>query len=102
MRQDKSSGGANLRCEEEDEQTHKDDQDVACCFGVFGHGADYSNHELTDGHTDSSPNEQRAATELLNGIERDRRRAHVDDRCDHGDQERVLQADCLEERGVVV
>ena len=63
------SQDANLRCKEEDEQAHKDDQDVACCFRVLRYGADNGDYELADCHADSSPNEQGATTELLNGVE---------------------------------
>ena len=59
----------NFRCEEEDEYTHKDNQDVAGCLRVLRYGADDSDHELANRHADSSPNEQGATTELLNGVE---------------------------------
>ena len=63
------SQDANSRCKEEDEQAHKDDQDVACCLRVLRYGADNGDYELADCHADSSPNEQGATTELLNGVE---------------------------------
>lgn len=100
--QDKRLRDAYLRCKEEDEQAHEDNQDVACRLRVLRYGADDGNHEFANRHADSSPNEQGATTKFLDGVERDGRRAYVDDRCDHGDQERVLQAHSLEERGVVV
>lgn len=57
------------RCKEEDEQTNEDDQDVACCLRVLRYGADNSNHKLANSHADSSPDEQGATTELLDGVE---------------------------------
>jgi hypothetical protein len=95
-------GLLNLRGEEEDEKTHENDQDVAGRFRVFRDGADDGDDKLADRHADSAPDEQRAPTEPLNGVEGDGRRADVDDGGDDGDQERILQADRLEERGVVV
>jgi hypothetical protein len=53
----KSFRNPNLRCKEEDEQAHKDDQDVARRLRVLGYGADNGDHKLADRHADSSPNE---------------------------------------------
>ena len=99
---DKLGGRLDLRGEEEDEQAHEDDQDVACRFRVFRNCTDNGDHELADRHANSAPNEQWTTTVSLNGVEGDGRRTDVDDSGDDGDQKRVLQADCLEESGVVV
>merc|ERR1719487_133908 len=45
--------------------------------------------ELADHHAESAPDEQRPTTKLLDGVERDRSRAHIDDGEDHGRQEGV-------------
>ena len=60
---------ANSRCKEEDEETHEDDQDVACCFRILRNCSDNGDYDFADRHADSSPNEQGTTTELLNSVE---------------------------------
>lgn len=90
------------RREEKDEQADEDDQHVARRARVFRRRADDGDDELGDGHADGTPDEQWATAELFDGVEGDGRGADVDDCCDHGDQEGILQADGLEEGRVVV
>lgn len=47
------------------------------------------NEELADQHAEGTPDEQWTTTKLLNSVERDWSRAHVDQREDQGDQEGV-------------
>lgn len=48
--------------------------------------------ELADQHSKGAPDEKRPASKPLNGIERDRSRADVDEREDKGDQEGVADS----------
>jgi len=50
---------------------------------------DDGNEELTDEHTESSVDEERATTETFDSVERDGGGADVDDGEDHGDEEGV-------------
>lgn len=50
---------------------------------------DDGDEELADQHTESAPDEERTTSELLNGIEGERGRAHVDEGEDQRDQEGV-------------
>jgi len=64
---------------------------------------DDGDNELTDQHAESSPDQKWATTELLNGVERDGSRAHVDEGEDQGDQEDVVDGTGgLQERSRVV
>lgn len=59
--------------------------------------------ELADQHAQGTPDKERSATDLLNGVEGDRGGANVDEGEDQGDQERVGDgAGRLQERGRVV
>jgi hypothetical protein len=78
-RSNKLDGLLDLRGKEEDEKTHKDDQDIARRFRVFRDSTDNGDHELADGHANSAPNKQWPTTVPLNGVEGDGRRADVDD-----------------------
>lgn len=55
--------------------------------------------ELADDHAESTPDEQGATTELLNGPEGDRGRADVDDGRNHADQEGVVDSVQVREEG---
>lgn len=64
---------------------------------------DDGNEELTDEHTESTVDEERATTETFNGVERDGSRADVNDGEDHRDEERRRDGTGrLEERSRVV
>lgn len=64
---------------------------------------DNGNDELTDQHAQGTPDEQRSSTELLNGVERDRGGANVDNGEDHRSEERIGDgAGRLQESGRVV
>lgn len=59
--------------------------------------------ELADQHTKGTPDEERATSELLNGVEGNWGRAHVNESEDEGDQEGVGDGSGgLQERGGVV
>lgn len=58
--------------------------------------------ELADAHGDGTPDEQATASELLNHVERGGGGDHVDDVHNGGHEERVLDADLLEERSAIV
>lgn len=64
---------------------------------------DNGDEELADQHTQGTPDEQRATTELLNGVEGDWSRANVHEGEDKGDQEGVADGTSrLQERSGVV
>ena len=58
---------------------------MVAAVGHTDDGAD----ELADEHAESTPDEQRATAEFLDGPERDGGRAHVDEGGDEGDEEGV-------------
>lgn len=62
-------------------------------------GTDDGDNELTDDHAQSTPEEQGAATELLDGVEGDGGGQDVDDGSDHAQQEGVLDCAQLSEEG---
>ena len=60
-------------------------------FGFVGESsANGADDKLADDHAESTPDEDGAPAEALNGPEGDGRRAHVDDGEDQGDEEGVL------------
>ncbi len=64
---------------------------------------DNTNDELHNDHTGSANYEQLATAESLNGVERDGRRAYVDEGGDQGDEKGIIDgAQTLEEDGAEV
>lgn len=53
---------------------------------------DDGNEELADQHAKSTPDEERTTSKLLNSVERERGRAHVDESKDQRDQEGVADS----------
>ncbi len=89
--------------EEEDVDADEGDQGPGG-VGIVRKGSSHgTDDELADDHAESTPDEDGAAAEALDGPEGDGGRAHVDDGEDHGDQEGVLDGvQGLEEDGGVV
>ena len=99
--------GTPCRGEEEDEDRNEGNLSVngrdvvgECALGIIGGGGgvsvveadsdtDDGDEELADKHAKSAPEEDGAATPLLNGEEGDGSGADVDDGEDHGDEESV-------------
>ena len=73
-----------------DEGNHGSDGLVVIVVGDTDDGDD----ELADNHAESTPQEQRTTTDLLNSVERERSGADVDNGGDDAEQEGVL--DCAE------
>ena len=112
--------GAPCGCEEEDEDTDEGDLGVdsvdvvgnvrdrdatwlRVCVVEADCNTNDGDEELTDQHTQSTPDQERSTTKLLNGVEGDGGRADVDQSEDQGDQERVADgAGGLQEGGRVV
>lgn len=69
-----------------DERDHSADGLGILSIGDTNNGDD----ELADNHSESTPQQQRATTNFLNGPESNRSREHVDDGGDHADEERVV------------
>ena len=53
---------------------------------------DDGNNELADEHSEGTVDEEGSSSELFDGVERDRGRAHVDNGEDHRDEERVVNS----------
>lgn len=60
---------------------------------------DDGNEELANEHTESTPDEERTATPLLNGVERDGSGADIDEGEDQGDQEGVADGASRRQEG---
>ena len=89
--------------EEEDVDADKGDEGTDRALVVGEGGSDSADDELTDDHAESTPDEDGAATEALNGVEGDRGGDDVHDGEDHGHEEGVVdRAEGLEEDGRVV
>lgn len=78
--------------EEEDVDTDEGDHGANSLVVVTVGNSDDSDDELADDHAQSTPEKQGATTNLLNGVERERSGADIDDGGDHAQQEWVL--DC--------
>ena len=89
-------GGGEEEDVDTDEGNHGRDS-----VGVLAVGDTDDGHDkLADNHAESTPQEERTTTNLLNGVERDGGGEDVDDGSDHGEQEGVLDgAELLEEGG---
>ena len=75
--------------EEEDVDADEGDQSTSCA-GIIGEGgADCTDDELADNHTECTPDEESAAAESLDGPERDGGGADVHEGEDQGDEEGV-------------
>jgi hypothetical protein len=99
---DNPRGWTPGRGKEEDVDAREDDQAGARGLGALSGSANDSDDELADEHTEGAVDQESATAELLNGPEGDGRGANVDGSGDHGNQERVLQTDGLEEGRAVV
>jgi len=86
---DNPSAGAPGGGKEKDVDTDEGDHGAHGSRIVAVSDADNSNNELADDHSESTPDEKRAATEPLDSPEGDRRRAHVDEGGDQRDKEWV-------------
>lgn len=100
---DDPGAGAPGGGEEEDVDADEGDHGLDGVVVVRADGADDGDDELADQHAEGAPDEQRPAAEALHGVERDGRRARVDERRDERDEEGVLDgAELLEEGGAEV
>lgn len=89
--------------EEEDVDADKCNQSLLGRHVVnTSNGTSNGDNELADSHTDGTEEEEVAATPLLNKVETREGRGDVDARGNHSDNEGVLDARVLEERGSVV
>ena len=66
--------------------------------GTIGH-TENGDDELADHHAQGTPQQQRATADLLDGVEGERCRKHVDNGGDHAQQEGVLDGTQLLEEG---
>lgn len=98
---DDPGDGAPGASEEEDVDAHEGDEDLVRDVGVDG-CADDGDDELRDAHSDSTEHEQRTTTPFLDHVETGEGGDDVDDACDQGDDEGVLDAGVLEEGCAVV
>ena len=100
---DDPGAGAPGGGEEEDVDADESDEGSGCAVVIGESSTDGSDDELANDHAEGTPDEDRAAAEALDGPERDRGGADVDNGKNHGDEERVVdRAEGLEEnRGVV-
>ena len=91
----RTPGGSEEENVDADECNHGADG-----FGIPSIGrADNGNDELADDHAQSTPDEKGAATESLNGPERDRGGANIDEGGDKADKEGVADRPELLEEG---
>lgn len=112
LRRDYPSQGAPGRGEEGDEETdesnrsplagHVEHGDGARVSLARGGGAECSNDKVADAHAHATPQEQRAATELIEDEHGGNRRENVDHGQDHANQEGAGNAGVFEELGAVV
>jgi hypothetical protein len=95
--------GTPGRGEEEDVDADECDEGAGGVCIVGKGSSNGTDDELADDHAESTPDEDGAAAETLNGPEGDGGRAHVDNGEDHGDQEGVLDGvqGLQEDSGVV-
>lgn len=77
-------------CEEEDVETNESNHGRGDWVVVWLCCTHDSSNELCNDHSDSTIDENLAATESLNDIEGNRCGAHIDQRRNKGDQERIL------------
>jgi hypothetical protein len=67
-----------------------------------GNGSSDGNDELANGHTNSTEEQEVAATPLLNQVETRESGSNVDAGCDHGNDEGVAETSVLEEGSTIV
>ncbi len=100
---DDPSNWAPRAGEEEDVDADESDQNLVrnkCTLA--GGGTDYGDDKLGDAHADSTEEEKRTTTPLLDHIKTWEGREDVDDVGDQADDERILNTRALEERSTVV
>jgi len=78
------------------------DDDITRRVLAGGSGSEDSNNELGDAHSHGTPQKNRSATPLVDGIKTREGRADVDARGDKRDNERVMESRILEELSTVV
>lgn len=91
--------GAPRGRKEEDVQADEGDHDLDGHGRLGVDGTDDGDNELADSHGQGAPDKQCAAAEALHAPERDGGGAHVDERRDELDEERVVNGAELHEEG---
>lgn len=99
---DDPSGRTPGGSEEEDVDADEDNKDIAGGTGTRGCGTDDGDDEFAEKHTNSTPDEERSATEAFNSPERHRGRADVDRSGDHTNNEGALWDMGLRKEGCAI